>query len=1080
MPVTITGMVFDDRNHNGVWDSGEPGISNVYLTLFNAASGACVQTFTDASGVYSFSVAAAGTYRIYETVSAASDCPPTVLTQPAGFSLSNGPRVRNLSVTAAQITAGATISGQNFSHDTVDAPLECTTAMVQFVNTPTEWFDMDVVTGAATLRGFLNPANSVNAIGYNSLDHYIYGYDQSTGHLVRADENRLLMQLAPNPTGLPSISYNVGAFDLDGHLFLMVNDTARFYTVDLAPNSATFMKLVDPSNDFAEQTSSFGTALNTAVNISDWAFRPTDGFLYGIRSVGTTAQVMRVHPATGVVTGLTTTLLGFPGLNPAGRSWGAVAMDASGALFAIYNGDGSVFRFTIVGNTAVGIQISTTFTTSFNDATMCPEALVGPIADAQAVKAVEPIPAVPGNQILYTVLVSNSGPDTADNMTLTDAVPPEVLAPEYSLDQGATFLPWAGSLNLGTFPSGKFQPVLIRGTLSPSASGIIFNTAVVSSDASDPDPNNNISTVDVDAAMSADVSVTKTAAPDPVTAGEPILFTVTVSNLGPSDAQSVALSDAVPSSILGAVYSTDGGATFLPWSGTLELGTLAAGASEIILLRGNVGSDVSDSIANTASVSSATPDPDPGNNTSTVIIPVTESADIAVSKTAPPTPVTPGQQITYRLLVSNLGPSDARNVVLADVAPSELLAPEYSLDNGTTFLPWSSPLNLETIEADTSAVILIRGTVSDSAAGSIVNTAVLSSDTPDPNPDNNSSSVTVPVSAASADLSIMKTASSETVSPAETLTYTIRVSNLGPDSADAVMLTDTIPALLIDPVYSLDGGATFLPWAGALSLGILAPNAAETVLIRGMVSPQASGSITNTAFVSSTTPDPNPDNNSSSVTVPVSAASADLSITKTASSETVSPGGTITYTIRVSNLGPDSADAVMLTDTIPALLIDPVYSLDGGATFLPWAGALSLGTLVASAAKTILIRGAVSSAASGSITNTAAISSTTPDPNPDNNSSSVEIDIRDARYQAITDLIESVALEEAALAHILNAEGEKLQRIIAVPDVEPSVLLRANQSVQSMADAVALLENTLSGKLSLFRDCLCEGTEAAQ
>ena len=58
MPVTITGMVFDDRNHNGVWDSGEPGISNVYLTLFNAASGACVQTFRDASGVYSFSVAA--------------------------------------------------------------------------------------------------------------------------------------------------------------------------------------------------------------------------------------------------------------------------------------------------------------------------------------------------------------------------------------------------------------------------------------------------------------------------------------------------------------------------------------------------------------------------------------------------------------------------------------------------------------------------------------------------------------------------------------------------------------------------------------------------------------------------------------------------------------------------------------------------------------------------------------------------------------------------------------------------------------------------------------------------------------
>lgn len=39
------------------------------------------------------------------------------------------------------------------------------------------------------------------------------------------------------------------------------------------------------------------------------------------------------------------------------------------------------------------------------------------------------------------------------------------------------------------------------------------------------------------------------------------------------------------------------------------------------------------------------------------------------------------------------------------------------------------------------------------------------------------------------------------------------------------------------------------------------------------------------------------------------------------------------------------------------------------------------------------------------------------------------------RSQAITDLIESVALEETALSHILNAEGEKIQKMVALDGV---------------------------------------------
>ena len=77
------------------------------------------------------------------------------------------------------------------------------------------------------------------------------------------------------------------------------------------------------------------------------------------------------------------------------------------------------------------------------------------------------------------------------------------------------------------------------------------------------------------------------------------------------------------------------------------------------------------------------------------------------------------------------------------------------------------------------------------------------------------------------------------------------------------------------------------------------------------------------------------------------------------------------------------------------------------------------------------------------------------------------------RTQAVTDIIESVALQEAALSHILNAEGEKIQKTVALQDVTPEVLLATNKSVESMVNAVSRLEMILQSKLSAFGSCLC-------
>ena len=82
------------------------------------------------------------------------------------------------------------------------------------------------------------------------------------------------------------------------------------------------------------------------------------------------------------------------------------------------------------------------------------------------------------------------------------------------------------------------------------------------------------------------------------------------------------------------------------------------------------------------------------------------------------------------------------------------------------------------------------------------------------------------------------------------------------------------------------------------------------------------------------------------------------------------------------------------------------------------------------------------------------------------------------RAQAITDIIESVALEEAALSHVLNAEGEKIQKIVAMEDVTPEVLMATNKSVEAMVNAVSRLEMILQSKLSTFVNCLCENGES--
>lgn len=77
---------------------------------------------------------------------------------------------------------------------------------------------------------------------------------------------------------------------------------------------------------------------------------------------------------------------------------------------------------------------------------------------------------------------------------------------------------------------------------------------------------------------------------------------------------------------------------------------------------------------------------------------------------------------------------------------------------------------------------------------------------------------------------------------------------------------------------------------------------------------------------------------------------------------------------------------------------------------------------------------------------------------------------------AASSLLQSIALEETAISHILNAEGEKLQKVIAMNNCSHKDLIEVNQSVESMVEKITNLEMVLKSKLDFIKPILddCE------
>jgi uncharacterized repeat protein (TIGR01451 family) len=218
--------------------------------------------------------------------------------------------------------------------------------------------------------------------------------------------------------------------------------------------------------------------------------------------------------------------------------------------------------------------------------------------------------------------------------------------------------------------------------------GPLTNTATVQSAVHDPDPANNSSTLTLPIDAIADLSVTKTAVPYRLAPGEPVTYTITVRNAGPSTATATVLQDPLPigleratvtpgspdCAVRNTLYDLKTGRLLGPTSSQAlrcDFGDLGPGDERVVTLTARVRPDVrAASLTNTSDVNSSVLDPHLADNQASAVIDLTPKATLTLAKTAVSSKPVAGGTLTWRFTVSNAGPSDVFDAVVTDRLPA--------------------------------------------------------------------------------------------------------------------------------------------------------------------------------------------------------------------------------------------------------------------------------------------------------------------------------------------------------------------------------------------------------------------------
>jgi uncharacterized repeat protein (TIGR01451 family) len=605
-------------------------------------------------------------------------------------------------------------------------------------------------------------------------------------------------------------------------------------------------------------------------------------------------------------------------------------------------------------------------------------------ADLQVSKTVDnPTPNV-GDTVTYTITVTNNGPNDATGVTVVDILPSQV---RLSSSRGVgDYDPATGIWDVGTVPTGTSVTLTLTSlVVSPNPQA---NTAAVShSDQFDPNTANNSDTASINP-QAADLALSKTVDDPTPNVGDTVTFTVTLTNNGSAKATNVRVNDLLPAG-LGFVSATPSLGTYTPATGIWVVGTVTTATPQTLMIEARVNS--SSAQTNTASIRHSDQfDPDAGNNTASATE-TPQRADLQLSKIVSDPSPNVGDMVTFLVTLNNNGPDAATNVSVTDLLPAglSLVSPatpsQGSYDGGTGVWEVGSLGN------GAQATLALQARV-DSPSAQTNTATITSSDQFDPNTGNNTASATE--TPQQADLSLSKTVDDPTPNLGDTITFTVTLTNNGPSPATNVQVTDLLPAGLT-LVMATPSEGSYDAANGVWSVGTVALGPHTLTLQALVVSPSAQ---TNTATITNSDQfDPNPGNNAASATE--TPQQADLVVGKSVSNPTPNVGETITYTIRVTNAGPNDATGVTVQDILPGEVSFQSSSATQGS-YNPVANTWTVGSVANATTQTLTIT--VSVISPNPEANTASISHSDQfDPNTANNSDTASINPQEANLELI-------------------------------------------------------------------------------
>jgi uncharacterized repeat protein (TIGR01451 family) len=647
----------------------------------------------------------------------------------------------------------------------------------------------------------------------------------------------------------------------------------------------------------------------------------------------------------------------------------------------------------------------------------------------------------------YTITVSNTGNAAAYGVNLSDPLPSLTgvnwtgVTTSGPSGTAQAFISSTGTVmdNLGTLPANTTVTFTVSGTTAAGTSGTLNNTATVTA--------NNNSTVTASAVITVkapQLAVTKTAtATNPSgtqTTGtsigasptDAVSYTITVSNSGTGAAYQVNVNDPLPTltgvNWTGVTTSGPSGTpqAFISSTGTLmdNLGTMPANTTVTFTVSGTTTSSTSGTLSNTATVTSNNNSPGTLNASATIVfggphLTITKSA----TATNPSGTQTTGASISasatdavsYTITVGNTGGGAAYQVNFSDPLPS---LTGVTWTGVTTSGPSGTPQafisstgtvmdNLGTLPANTTVTFTVTGTTAVGTSGTLNNTATVTAN--NNSPGSLTASATINVSAPQVTVTKTATATnpsgtqttgtSITASATDALSYTITVSNTGAAAAYQVNLNDPLPTLTgVNWTGVTTSGPSGTPQAFITStgtvmdnLGTLAGNTTVTFTVSGTTSVGTTGTLDNTATVTSANTNPGTFTSSAVITVKA----PQLAITKTAA--VTNPSGTqttgasvvanstdaLSYTITVSNTGTGAAYQVNVDDPLPSLAgVNWTGVTTSGPSGTPQAfitstGTLmdNLGTLAANTTVTFTVSGTTAAGTNGTLNNTATVTS---------------------------------------------------------------------------------------------------------